>query len=203
MTLDMGVVEAKTDARRSTPRSRSCRRRRPARPGAPSTQVDRGFKLREGMAVGARVTLRGARMYEFLDRLVSIALPRIRDFRGLDPSRSTAAATTGWNPRADHLPRDRLRLGPWIRGLDIAITTTAETDEQAAHSCARSACRSRREKGTGSGQEVAHRQAGSPPSTRRGVLALQPSAARAPSSRSSASAGSACASSRTRARSPA
>ena len=53
-----------------------------------------GFKIREGMPIGAKVTLRGERMYEFLDRLVSIALPRIRDFRGLNPARSTGAATT-------------------------------------------------------------------------------------------------------------
>ena len=53
-----------------------------------------GFKLREGMAIGAKVTLRGDRMWEFIDRLVSIAIPRIRDFRGLNPTRSTATATT-------------------------------------------------------------------------------------------------------------
>ena len=53
-----------------------------------------GFKIREGMPIGAKVTLRGARMYEFLDRLVSIALPRIRDFRGLSPGASTGAGTT-------------------------------------------------------------------------------------------------------------
>ena len=52
------------------------------------------FKLREGMPIGAHVTLRGDRMWEFLDRLVSLALPRIRDFRGLSPSSSTARATT-------------------------------------------------------------------------------------------------------------
>ena len=55
-----------------------------------------GFKLREGMPIGCKVTLRGARMWEFLDRLMAVALPRIRDFRGLDPRRSTAAATTRW-----------------------------------------------------------------------------------------------------------
>ena len=53
-----------------------------------------GFKLREGMPIGAKVTLRGDRMWEFLDRLVTLALPRIRDFRGLNPTRSTGAGTT-------------------------------------------------------------------------------------------------------------
>ena len=52
------------------------------------------FKLREGNAIGAKVTLRGDRMWEFLDRLISLAIPRIRDFRGLSPGRSTAAVTT-------------------------------------------------------------------------------------------------------------
>ena len=56
-----------------------------------------GFKLREGMAIGAKVTLRGDRMWEFYDRLVSLALPRIRDFRGHEPAtRSTGTATTRW-----------------------------------------------------------------------------------------------------------
>ena len=54
------------------------------------------FKLREGMPIGAKVTLRKARMYEFVDRLVNIALPRVRDFRGLNPRASTAAAITRW-----------------------------------------------------------------------------------------------------------
>ena len=54
------------------------------------------FKLREGMPVGVAVTLRGARMWEFLDRLITIAIPRIRDFRGLTPAPSTVAATTRW-----------------------------------------------------------------------------------------------------------
>ena len=59
-----------------------------------SRQSIAGFKLREGQAVGCKVTLRGKRMYEFLDRLISLALPRVRDFRGLDPRASTATATT-------------------------------------------------------------------------------------------------------------
>ena len=55
-----------------------------------------GFKIREGMPIGCKVTLRGDRMYEFLDRLQTIALPRIRDFRGINPRASTAAATSRW-----------------------------------------------------------------------------------------------------------
>jgi large subunit ribosomal protein L5 len=84
------------------------------------------FKIREGMPIGARVTLRGARMWEFLDRLISIALPRIRDFRGLstgsfDGPRQLLAR----HPRADHLPEIDYDSIAAIRGLDVAITTTA------------------------------------------------------------------------------
>ena len=68
------------------------------------------FKIREGMPVGVRVTLRGDRMWEFLDRLVSIALPRIRDFRGLNPDSFDGRGNYSLgHPRADHLSGDRLR----------------------------------------------------------------------------------------------
>ena len=85
------------------------------------------------MPVGAQVTLRGARMYEFLDRLVSVALPRIRDFRGLNPAlvrrpRQLLARRS----RADHLPGDRLRLRSGRSAVSMStITTSAKTDEQA------------------------------------------------------------------------
>ena len=90
------------------------------------------FKLREGMAVGARVTLRGARMYEFLDRLVSIALPRIRDFRGLDPGSFDGRGNYSLGIREQIIfPEIDYDSVPAIRGLDVAITTTASNDEQA------------------------------------------------------------------------
>src|SRR3989442_590776 len=87
ITLNMGVGEAKTEAKAldgaieelTTIAGQRAQVRRARKSIA-------GFKIREGMPIGARVTLRGARMYEFLDRLVSIALPRIRDFRGLSPA---------------------------------------------------------------------------------------------------------------------
>jgi len=91
-----------------------------------------GFKIREGMPVGTKVTLRGARMYEFLDRLVSIALPRIRDFRGLDPRAFDGRGNYSLGireqiifPEIDYDAVDR------IRGLDVTITTTAKTDDEA------------------------------------------------------------------------
>ena len=88
------------------------------------------FKLREGMPVGARVTLRGARMYEFLDRLTSIALPRIRDFRGLDPGSFDGRGNYSIGIREQIIfPEIDYDSVPSIRGLDVAITTSAETDE--------------------------------------------------------------------------
>src|SRR3954464_9745468 len=90
------------------------------------------FKLREGMAVGARVTLRGARMYEFLDRLVSISLPRIRDFRGLNPDSFDGRGNYSLGIKEQIIfPEIDYDSVQTIRGLDIAITTTAEDDEQA------------------------------------------------------------------------
>jgi large subunit ribosomal protein L5 len=84
------------------------------------------------MAVGARVTLRGARMYEFLDRLVSIALPRIRDFRGLDPGSFDGRGNYSLGIREQIIfPEIDYDSVPAIRGLDVAITTTAANDEQA------------------------------------------------------------------------
>ena len=138
ITLNMGVGEAKTDAKAldaaieelTTIAGQRAQVRR-ARKSIAS------FKLREGMAVGARVTLRGARMYEFLDRLVSIALPAHPRLPRPQPRLvRRPRQLLARHPRADHLPRDRLRLGRQIRGLDVAITTTRRDDEQAPRSCA-------------------------------------------------------------------
>jgi large subunit ribosomal protein L5 len=91
-----------------------------------------GFKLREGMPIGARVTLRGDRMWEFLDRLVSIALPRIRDFRGLNPGSFDGRGNYSLGVREQLIfPEINYDDVAQIRGLDVAITTTAENDEQA------------------------------------------------------------------------
>src|SRR5688500_16513836 len=91
-----------------------------------------GFKIREGMPIGARVTLRGERMYEFLDRLVSIALPRIRDFRGLSPQSFDGRGNFSLGIREQIIfPEINYDDIAAIRGLDVAITTTAEDDDQA------------------------------------------------------------------------
>jgi large subunit ribosomal protein L5 len=90
-----------------------------------------GFKLREGMSIGAKVTLRGDRMWEFLDRLVSLALPRIRDFRGLDPRAFDGHGNYTFGvteqlifPEVDY---DKVLK---VRGMDITIVTTARNDEE-------------------------------------------------------------------------
>ena len=91
------------------------------------------FKLREGMPIGVQVTLRGDHMWEFLDRLVSIALPRIRDFRGLNPDSFDGRGNYSLGIREQIIfPEIDYDSINEIRGLDVAITTTATTDEQAA-----------------------------------------------------------------------
>ncbi len=90
-----------------------------------------GFKIREGMPIGAKVTLRGARMYDFLDRLVSIALPRIRDFRGLSPQSFDGRGNFSLGVREQIIfPEINYDDVDAVRGLDVAITTTAKTDEE-------------------------------------------------------------------------
>ena len=90
-----------------------------------------GFKLREGMPIGARVTLRGDRMWEFLDRLVSIALPRIRDFRGLAPESFDGRGNYSIGIREQIIfPEINYDDIQAVRGLDVAITTTAQNDEE-------------------------------------------------------------------------
>jgi large subunit ribosomal protein L5 len=88
------------------------------------------FKLREGQPIGAKVTLRGDRMWEFLDRLVSIALPRIRDFRGLSPKQFDGRGnyTFGVVEQSIFHEIDQDRIDR-VRGMDITVVTTADTDE--------------------------------------------------------------------------
>jgi len=90
------------------------------------------FKLREGMNIGCKVTLRGKKMYEFLDRLFSVALPRVRDFRGINPDSFDGRGNYSMGikeqlifPEIDYDKIDK------IRGMDIIIVTTAKTDEEA------------------------------------------------------------------------
>jgi large subunit ribosomal protein L5 len=89
------------------------------------------FKLREGMPIGAHVTLRGDRMWEFLDRLLSVALPRIRDFRGLSPKQFDGRGnfTFGLTEQSMFHEIDQDRIDR-VRGMDITVVTTATTDDE-------------------------------------------------------------------------
>ncbi len=90
------------------------------------------FKVREGMPVGAKTTLRGARMYEFLDRLVSVALPRVRDFRGVSPKSFDGRGNYALGLKEQIIfPEILYDKIDKVRGMDIIICTTAETDEEA------------------------------------------------------------------------
>ena len=90
------------------------------------------FKLREGMNIGAKVTLRGARMWEFLDRLFSIALPRVRDFRGINPNGFDGRGNYAMGVKEQLIfPEIEYDKIDKIRGMDVVICTTAETDEEA------------------------------------------------------------------------
>lgn len=90
-----------------------------------------GFKIREEYPIGCKVTLRRERMYEFLDRLVSIAIPRVRDFRGLNPKSFDGRGNYSMGVREQIIfPEIEYDKIDTIRGLDITITTTAKTDEE-------------------------------------------------------------------------
>jgi large subunit ribosomal protein L5 len=133
ITLNMGVGEAKTNAKAldsaieqlTLIAGQRAQIRR-------ATKSIAAFKLREGMPIGARVTLRGDRMYEFLDRLVSIALPRIRDFRGLSPRSFDGRGNYSLGIREQIIfPEINYDDVDAVRGFDVTITTTARTDEEA------------------------------------------------------------------------
>jgi large subunit ribosomal protein L5 len=133
ITLNMGVGEAKTDAKQLDAAMDELTIIAGQRPQIrKATKSVAQFKIREGMPIGAKVTLRGARMYEFLDRLVSIALPRIRDFRGLNPRSFDGRGNYSLGVREQIIfPEVDYDAIQQVRGLDVTITTSAETDEQA------------------------------------------------------------------------
>ena len=133
ITLNMGVGEAKTDAKQLDSALDELTviagQRAQVRRARKSIAQ---FKLREGMPIGAKVTLRGDRMYEFLDRLIAIALPRIRDFRGLSPRSFDGRGNYSLGIREQIIfPEINYDDIQQVRGLDVAITTSAKTDEQA------------------------------------------------------------------------
>jgi large subunit ribosomal protein L5 len=133
VTLNMGVGEAKTEAKvldaALDELTIIAGQRAQVRRAKKSVAQ---FKIREGMPIGARVTLRGDRAWEFIDRLISIALPRIRDFRGLNPGSFDGRGNYSLGIREQIIfPEINYDDIQQVRGLDVAITTTAKTDDQA------------------------------------------------------------------------
>ncbi len=133
ITLNMGVGEAKQDSNMldaATEQLATIAGQKPSVRRARKSIA--AFKLRDGMPVGLSVTLRHARMYEFLDRLTSIAIPRIRDFRGLSPRSFDGRGNYSMGVREQIIfPEIDYDAIDQVRGLDVTITTSAKTDEEA------------------------------------------------------------------------
>jgi large subunit ribosomal protein L5 len=132
VTLNMGVGDAKTNAKLLDDAVEELALIAGQRPKVTRARKSiAGFKLREGMAIGCAVTLRGDRMYEMIDRLVSIALPRIRDFRGIDPHQFDGRGNFAMGVREQTIfPEIDYDSVEQFRGLNIVIATTAKTDEE-------------------------------------------------------------------------
>ncbi len=132
ITVNMGVGEAKTNAKLLDDAAAELAQITGQKPKITRARKSiAGFKVREGMAIGCAVTLRGERMYEMLDRLVSIALPRIRDFRGISPDQFDGRGNFALGVREQTIfPEVDYDSVDQVRGLNITITTTAKTDEE-------------------------------------------------------------------------
>lgn len=132
ITLSMGVGEAKTNSKAldaAVEQMAIIAGQRPSITRARKSIAQ--FKLREGMAIGCKVTLRGNRMWEFLDRLQSVALPRIRDFRGINPDGFDGRGNYNLGLREQTIfPEIDYDNVDAVRGLNVTITTTAGTDEE-------------------------------------------------------------------------
>ncbi len=132
VVVNMGVGEAVVNSRAMDGAMRDLARITGQKPQLRRSRKSiAGFKIREGMPVGARVTLRGERMWEFLDRLISIALPRVRDFRGVNPNSFDGKGNYALGFREQLIfPEISYDDIDATRGLDVAVVTTAETDEE-------------------------------------------------------------------------
>ncbi|HEX7876071.1 MAG TPA: 50S ribosomal protein L5 [Sphingobium sp.] len=133
ITLNMGVGEATQDKKKVTSAAEEMELIAGQKPVITKARKSIAqFKLREGMPIGAKVTLRRERMYEFLDRLINIALPRVRDFRGLNPKSFDGRGNYAFGIKEQiivpEINYDRIDK---VRGMDIIVTTTAKTDEEA------------------------------------------------------------------------
>jgi large subunit ribosomal protein L5 len=132
VTVNMGVGEAKQDSKMLDAAAAQLGTIAGQKPNIRRARKSIAqFKLREGMAVGVAVTLRGERGYEFLDRLMSVAIPRIRDFRGLNPRSFDGRGNYSMGVREQIIfPEVDYDEVDQVRGLDITITTTARTDAE-------------------------------------------------------------------------
>jgi large subunit ribosomal protein L5 len=133
IVLNMGVGEATQDKKKVTTAAEEMELIAGQKPVITKAKKSIAtFKLREGMPIGAKVTLRRERMYEFLDRLVTIAMPRIRDFRGLNPKSFDGRGNYAFGIKEQiifpEINYDRIDK---VRGMDIIVTTTARTDDEA------------------------------------------------------------------------
>jgi large subunit ribosomal protein L5 len=133
IVLNMGVGEATQDKKKVTSAAEEMELIAGQKPVITKAKKSIAqFKLREGMPIGVKVTLRRERMYEFLDRLVTIAMPRIRDFRGLNPKSFDGRGNYAFGIKEQlifpEINYDRIEK---VRGMDIIVTTTARTDEEA------------------------------------------------------------------------
>jgi large subunit ribosomal protein L5 len=133
ITLNMGVGEAKQDSKMLDTAQGQLATIAGQKPNVRRARKSvAAFKLREGMPVGLTVTLRDVRAYEFLDRLVSIAIPRIRDFRGLNPRSFDGRGNYSMGVREQVIfPEIDYDSVDQVRGLDVTLTTSAETDAEA------------------------------------------------------------------------
>ena len=133
MILNMGVNDAKEDIKAldvATAELAAIAGQKPQVRRAKKSISN--FKLREGMPIGLKVTLRGARMYEFLDRLINASIPRIRDFRGLDPRAFDGRGNYNMGLNEQHIfPEVHLDKSPKVRGLNITFVTSAGSDDRA------------------------------------------------------------------------
>jgi large subunit ribosomal protein L5 len=132
LTLNMGVGEAKTNAKLLDDAVAEMTLISGQHPVVTKARRSiASFKLREGMSIGCKVTLRGERMFEMLDRLVSVALPRIRDFRGISPDQFDGRGNFSMGIREQTIfPEIDYDTVDQLRGMNITITTTATTDDE-------------------------------------------------------------------------
>jgi large subunit ribosomal protein L5 len=133
ITLNMGVGEASQDKKKVQTAAEEMQAIAGQKPVITKARKSIAqFKLREGMPIGCKVTLRRERMYEFLDRLITIAMPRIRDFRGLNPKSFDGRGNYAMGLKEQIIfPEISYDSIDKVRGMDIIVTTTAKTDEEA------------------------------------------------------------------------